>query len=256
MNEIITKQSQDTIIELQNTNKLCDMLMQTPHYKRLGHEGIYAIVAKAKSIGACPMDCLNGGMYYVKGKVELSAAMMNQLIRQHGHCITKDKQSNDSVCILHGKRKDTGDVWMESFSIEEAKRAGIYSGVWQRYPRDMLFARALSRLARQLFPDVIKGCYVEGEIKGNFNDPVVEENYSEEKEESYVDTITQQEATYIEQLIDGDDEYKNRLLNFLVENHKTNQISEMPRSLYDKILPPILKRYEKRMQEMQNGEVA
>jgi hypothetical protein len=28
----------------------------------------------------------------------------------------------------------------------------------------MLFARALSRLARQLYPDVIGNCYVEGEI--------------------------------------------------------------------------------------------
>lgn len=151
---------------VQDTQQAVQMLMQTAHYAKLGPDGLFAIIQKAKSMRVEPLDALNGGMYYVKGKVEMSSAMMNQLIRQNGHSITKDKRSDDTICILHGKRADTGDTWTESFSIDEARRAGIYSedGSWGKYPRDMLFARALSRLARQLFPDVIKGCYVQGEI--------------------------------------------------------------------------------------------
>lgn len=164
-NELTVKdETQQMMAEIQNTQEMCRLLMQAPHYKRMGAEGIYAVVEKAKSIGVSPLEALNGGMYYVQGKVELTSAMMNHLIRANGHSITKDKRSDDSICILHGKRKDNGDTWVESFSIQDAKQAGIYRNQWLKYPKDMLFARALSRLARQLFPDIIKGCYVQGEI--------------------------------------------------------------------------------------------
>lgn len=154
--------------EIKEINLYVHELLKSPHYKKLGPEGIFAIVTKARSMGLSHADvlqCLNGGMYYVRGKVELASNMMNDLIRRNGHSITKDKKSDDKICILHGRRKDNGDTWSESFSIEDAQRAGIYANQWLTYPKDMLFARALSRLARQLFPDVIKGCYVEGEIR-------------------------------------------------------------------------------------------
>jgi hypothetical protein len=153
-------------LSIEGTQKVVQMLMNTKHYSKIGAEGIFAIVAKARSLSIDPLDAVNGGLYCVQGKVEMSAQMMNQLIRKAGHSVTKDQASDDTNCILHGKRADTGDTWTESFSIADARRAGIYKegGSWAKYPRDMLFARALSRLARQLFPDVIKGCYVEGEI--------------------------------------------------------------------------------------------
>jgi hypothetical protein len=166
MNNQVSK-IDNSLMELQSTSSLCAELMKSPFYKKVGAEGIYAIVEMSKSVGVDPRQALNGGLYYAKGKVEMSALMMNQLIRQAGHSITKDKKSDNTICILHGKRADTGDTWVESFSIQEAKTAGIYRNVWISYPKDMVFARALSRLARQLFPDVIKGCYVQGEISGD-----------------------------------------------------------------------------------------
>lgn len=113
------------IDEIQETRLLVESLLKTKHYQRLSPEGIFAIILKAKAININPLDALNGGMYYVQGKVELSAFMMTQLIRQAGHSIIKDEQSNDLMCILHGKRKDTGDSWTETFSIDDAKRRWI-----------------------------------------------------------------------------------------------------------------------------------
>lgn len=167
------------IDDIQETRALVESLLKTKHYQRLGPEGIFAIIQKAKATNINPLDALNGGMYYVQGKVEMSAFMMNQLIRQAGHSISKDKQSDDTVCILHGKRTDTADTWTEIFSINDAKRAGIYrEGTgWTKYPRNMLFARALSNLARMLFPDVIRGCYVEGEIGAEAVE-IIQENES------------------------------------------------------------------------------
>ena len=162
-NKILIKQ--DYATELANTKQLCEMLMKTSHYSKMGQEGIFAVVEAAKSLDVDPRQALGGGLYYVKGKVEMSSRMMNALIRSKKHSITRDKRSDEKICILHGKRADNGDTWTESFSLEDASRAGLLgNNVWKIYPKDMLFARALSRLARQLFPDVIGNCYVEGEI--------------------------------------------------------------------------------------------
>ena len=165
MNQVSNIES--SLQELNQTNKLCEALLQTPHYKKMGSEGIMAIVQKAKSLGINPLEALNGGMYFVQGKVEMQAILMAKMIRSKGHSITMGKESNNETCILHGKRKDNGDTWKASFSLAEAKAAGIYkeNGPWGRYTADMLYNRALSRLARQLFADVIGNCYIEGEIR-------------------------------------------------------------------------------------------
>jgi hypothetical protein len=165
-NELVKhEQSFDVALqELENVQMMTEKLFKMKHYQKLGDAGIFAIIQKAKSIGLNPLDALNGGAYFVNGKVELSANTMNYLIRAAGHSITKCKTSTKDNCVLIGKRKDNGDTFTCSFSIQDAKTAGIYKNVWQTYPEDMLFARALTRLARQLFPDVCKGCYVEGEI--------------------------------------------------------------------------------------------
>jgi hypothetical protein len=53
--------------------------------------------------------------------------------------------------------------------VSDAQKAGLVKpgGGWTKWPKDMCFARALSRLARQLFSDVIGIGYVEGEIKAS-----------------------------------------------------------------------------------------
>jgi hypothetical protein len=153
------------LIQVDQTLSLVQKLMRTTHYAKLTETGIFAIVQKAKSIGMDVLDALNGGMYFVGGKVELSSQAMNALIRSKGHSIYKDNSSTPTCCVLVGKRADTQDTMSASFSIADADRAGLRTPVWSKYPEDMLFSRALSRLARQLFPDVIKGCYVQGEIQ-------------------------------------------------------------------------------------------
>jgi hypothetical protein len=233
------------IKDLENTQKMCQMLMSTPHYKNLGSHGIFAIVEKSKSIGIDPIDTLNGGMYFVQGRVEMTSAMMNQLIRAAGHSITKDKKSDETICILHGKRADNGDTWVESFSIEDAKQAGIFRNQWIKYPKDMLFARALSRLARQLFPDVIKGCYVQGEIDPNAFNEKVGHNTDDQAQEVQCDlNITKEEASVLDKLISADQEYRTTVINFLKKHHNAESLVDMPRVVYEKILPIATRKFE------------
>lgn len=252
-NDVIVKEeTQQMMAEIKNTQEMCRLLMQAPHYKRMGAEGIYAVVEKAKSIGVSPLEALNGGMYYVQGKVELTSAMMNHLIRANGHSITKDKRSDETICILHGKRKDNGDTWVESFSIQDAKQAGIYRNQWFKYPKDMLFARALSRLARQLFPDIIKGCYVQGEISDAppLNTPIEDAAIHEEPcvsqgvqnhdcasetltiETQTPNTITDEEFSELEGWLDENHTLRQNIATFLKKKWNIEDFRKMPREIY------------------------
>jgi hypothetical protein len=174
--ELVASQEKFELLEdIDQLQMAVRKLLQTKHYQALGEAGMFAVLQKAKSLKIDPVDALGGALYCLNGKVGMSAELMNTLIRSKGHSITKDAKSNDTICILHGKRVDNGDTWTESFSIDDAKRAGIYKdhSPWGKYPRNMCFNRALSNLARQLFPDVIKGCYEIEELR-SFAAPMIE----------------------------------------------------------------------------------
>lgn len=193
---------------LKQTQEICALLLKTPHYAKMGQEGIFAVVSKAVQLGIDPLEALNGGLYFVRGKVEMSAQLMNSLIREKKHSITKDPKSDCTICILHGKRADNGDVWTESFSMEDAKAAGLASSsTYRAHPRAMLFARALSMLARQLFPDVIRGCYVEGEIASIDMQP----------QEPETDKLSSDQILEIQAFVESDPAYKARLSDFLTK---------------------------------------
>jgi len=248
MTNEVEKKEDGAIFDLKNTQKLCDMLMQYPRYQKMGPEGIFAIVQKARSVGLNPLDAVNGSLWFTpQGKVEMSAETMNELIRRAGHSITKDKKSDDNICILHGKRADSGDTWCESFSIEDAKRAKIYRNVWFTYPRNMCFARALSNLARQLFPDVIKGCYVEGEISDAA--PLHEERGVQSLE--YVDPpieqklVSEEQVQQMKEALSLDPEFENRFRDYIEKKYDSRSLAVIPESsfefLYERVLTNVNK---------------
>jgi hypothetical protein len=136
-------------------------------YNNVGNEQkILMILLAARELGVSPMMALNGGIWNIQGKIEISARLMAAMIRKSGHSLVI-KTISDKECTIEGKRADNGDCFSSSFTIEEAHRAGLIrqGGNWIKYPQDMLYARALSRLARRLFADVIGSSYVEGEIR-------------------------------------------------------------------------------------------
>lgn len=134
-------------------------------YAGVGQQAkIFMVLLAARELGVSPMLALNGGIWNINGKIEISARLMNGLIRRAGHSI-KIVISNDTHCTLLGTRSD-GDSFETSFDMEDAIKAGLAGGnVWKKYPADMLYNRCMSRLARRLFSDVIGNAYVENEIR-------------------------------------------------------------------------------------------
>jgi len=164
-NPLMKQTAQELLTEINGQFQVCETLRKLPAFQKYSDTDLITIVHAAQFLGLSPFVCLQGGLYSINGKVELSAAVMNRLIRQAGHKIEADPANNDKGCILKGTRADDGCTMVVSFSWDDAVKAGLANrGPWKNYTADMLFARCLSRLGRRLFPDVLQGCYVEGEI--------------------------------------------------------------------------------------------
>lgn len=148
--------------------------------------GIMMTILAARELGIPPMLALNGGLANIQGKIEISARLMNAMMRRAGIKISI-LTSTDEICTLKGQRSD-GDNATVSYSIEDARKAGLIKpgGGWVKNPKDMCFARAISRLARQIAPDIIGGCYIEGEIKPTDPETItIERNIPNEKIDGY-----------------------------------------------------------------------
>jgi hypothetical protein len=223
--------------EVELMTKVCKQLLATKHYAGLGEGGIFAILQRAKALKIDPFDALNGGMYYVNGKVGMSTELMASLIRRQGHKIIKDPSSNDIVCTLQGKRADNGDEWISTFSMVDADRAGLKKNMFLKYPAIMLYNRAMSQLARQLFPDVIKGAgYEKDELEEivanepikNWQPTIAKKLPIESSNESTLchnsivielEVVTDEMASeFIEKLKLAEPDYREKLETFVLNN--------------------------------------
>jgi hypothetical protein len=195
-------------------------------YKNIGEKaGVMMIMLAARELGIPCMQALNGGLNIINGKVEISARMMSALIRKAGHQINV-KECTDTHCLLVGKRSDTGETQTSSFSVAEAQKAGLIKpgGGWVKFPKDMCFARALSRLARQLFSDVIGMGYVEGEIGQQEVKHQIEhvEEEAQQAEEPVAEIVYRDPSDNLQKLLQRFEEKDHadvRIYTDVVKNH-------------------------------------
>ncbi len=247
-NEIATINNNfPTQLELQSVSLIARTAHASSMYSGVGGEAkIMMILLAAKELGVGPCQALNGGIWSIQGKIEISARLMNGLIRRAGHSI-KIIKSDDTGCTLLGKRTD-GDSFECSFTMEDAVKAGLAgSAVWKKYPGDMLYNRCMSRLARRLFSDVIGNSYVEGEIREakeveRMETVVCEEIKPECKAALHVEpapimtveTIGPHRALEMLELVtQTDDEFKNKFYNRIKELGMSD-VDQLP---VDKYLP-------------------
>lgn len=206
------------LAQVDSIGKLASMLMKTKHYGKLGEEGIFAILFAAKSVGVDPFQALNSGFNYIQGRVSMSTELMAAMIRKHGHSITLDPKSNDEICILHGKRRDSGDTWTTSFSVEDARKADLLKNIYNKYRSVMLYNRAMSKMARQLFPDVIKG--------NGYSEDELEEIYENDKKNSIpvkpIDTTSKENLPVEKSYVEMATEENIKTMNCLVEKYPTD----------------------------------
>src|SRR5678815_1882045 len=101
-----------------------------------------------RELGFSPVVSMMG-IHVIEGKPSLSSNLMGTLVKRSGRYDYRVKESTDKRCSIEFLQKD-GKKWVsigESvFTIEDAQRAGVVraGGGWSKYPKAMLFARALS----------------------------------------------------------------------------------------------------------------
>ena len=120
--------------------------------------------------------------------------------------------------------------------MAEALKAGLTKNpVWNNFPRDMLYARALSRLARQLFPDLIGNCYVKGEISEDPNIPEVAEPAQIEAPVKKSERLSEDQHKNLSFFLDQVPEYRDKVMAFLQKKGVSN-LWEMPQKTYEVVL--------------------
>ena len=96
------------------------------------------------------------GLYVIEGKITMSAGLVASQIKKHGDYDFRVTEHTDQVCTIEFFQR--GDsLGASSFSMQDAALANLNRGAWRTYPRNMLFARALTNGARWYTPDVFGG---------------------------------------------------------------------------------------------------
>ena len=149
---------------LQDTLTLGEVLYKSRFFSDVqsAAQAVAKILA-GRELGLGPMVSLSK-VFVVGGKIAIQAEVMADMIKRgnkysyHVVDLTNEKCSID---FYEGNKKIGNSV----FSIEDARKADVFKGVnWQKYPRNMLFARALSNGARWYCPDAIHGAYTPEEM--------------------------------------------------------------------------------------------
>lgn len=122
------------------------------HFKTA--ESVVTAMWYGQEMGFSPMQSLQL-IHVINGKPTVAAAGLQAKAIQNGGVI-EEMEHTDTICRLKVTR---GKLSREfSFSVDEASKMGLLvKDNWKRMPKDMLYARAVSRGVRAMFADKIAG---------------------------------------------------------------------------------------------------
>lgn len=119
-------------------------------------------VLAGQELGVKPIAAMTG-IYIVKDKVMVGATLLASIVQQHpDYSYRVREMSNENVQIEFFHKGE--QIGVSNFSIEDARKAGTQNT--DKFPRNMLFARAMSNGVKWFIPGVLGGLpvYTEGEL--------------------------------------------------------------------------------------------
>lgn len=128
-------------------------------------QAIVKIQAGAE-IGLPPFASMTG-IHIISGKPTLGAGLIASSIKGSGKYDYRVKEQTEKICSVEffevsGKNRES--IGTSTFTIEDAKKAGTKN--LDKFPKNMLFARAISNGVKWFCPDVFAGpVYVPEEME-------------------------------------------------------------------------------------------
>jgi hypothetical protein len=141
---------------------------------------VLVTILAGQEMGLSPMASLRN-FHVIEGKPVLSADGMVALVLGSGKAAYFDRVEETETSVTYetlrvGSQKPRRCTW----TLAMAKAAALQvKDNWRLYPRAMLAARAKAELARDVYPDVIAGCYTEDEAQDWTADAIDAEIVSE-----------------------------------------------------------------------------
>lgn len=156
-----------TIEEVDSLAKKLAPSVAVPTELRGKPHDVMAIVMRGAELGLPPMTALSA-MHCIKGRVTLSADGMAALVRRNRDVCKylRVVESTGLVATYETQREGDPSPTRMSFTIQQAKAAGLGGDNWAKYPDAMLRARCLSAICRAVYSDLVLGLYDPEELGG------------------------------------------------------------------------------------------
>ncbi len=163
-------------------------------------------ILAAREIGLGPFAGMTG-VNIIQGKPAFGANIMAACVKKSGRYNYRVTEMSDNACAIEFMERIDGK-WTTSgeskFTIEDARKAGTKN--LDKFPRNMLFARAMSNGVRWYCPDVMNGSVVytpeelgaDVDEDGNVVEAQVVEVVQEAEPEPEADTVTVTQTFTIE----------------------------------------------------------
>lgn len=141
--------------------------MVPKHYQGKA-EATMAAIIKGMEIGLAPMQAL-ASIAVINGRPSLWGDAMPALMQRAGHHVDVEIEGEDGPnpkAVATLTRGDTGKQIVRTFSMADAKRAGLAGkqGPWQQFPLRMLSMRARAFAIRDGAADALMGMQIADEV--------------------------------------------------------------------------------------------
>ena len=150
----------DAIVTYDETEKVAKAMVASGFFTDIkqASQAIVKILA-GRELGFGAFASMTG-VNIIQGKPTLGANLLAAAIKRTGKYNYRIKEMTDQACEL--EFYENGQIVGPSrFTMSDAKAAGLDNkDNWRKYPRNMLFARAISNGQRWYCPDVFNGALV------------------------------------------------------------------------------------------------
>ena len=154
---------------------LCPQSLNTP-------AKVVVCLQAGAELGFKPWQSLQS-LHVINGRVGLEGQAMLALVRKSRVCeyirtdLVGKPYEDDFTAIVKSKRLNETVEYMTDFSVADAKRAklwGVGKDNWEKYPKDMLTWRAVSRHCKRYYSDETSGMYSVDELESIEPQPLKE----------------------------------------------------------------------------------